>query len=296
MMNEFKSYHPIVNFLYFVIVIGFSMFFMHPLCLAVSFACGLVYSTILNGRRAVKTNLVYMLPVLIITALINPAFNHEGVTILTYLPGGNSLTLESILYGLAAGFMLVSVICWFSCYNEVMTSDKFIYLFGRIIPSLSLIFSMTLRLVPKFATQLKIVTNAQRCIGRDISSGSVIKRAKSGVAILSVMITWLLESSIETADSMKSRGYGLPGRTAYSIFSFSKRDALALTVIAFLGVYILFSGTVGGMYFRYFPAVETNAMSVYSLSVFASYFLLCIFPVGIEMWEAHKWNVLKSKI
>ena len=160
-MNEFKSYHPIVNFLYFVIVIGFSMFFMHPLCLAVSFACGLVYSTILNGRRAVKTNLVYMLPVLIITALINPAFNHEGVTILTYLPGGNPLTLESILYGLAAGFMLVSVICWFSCYNEVMTSDKFIYLFGRIIPSLSLIFSMTLRLVPKFATQLKIVTNAQ---------------------------------------------------------------------------------------------------------------------------------------
>ena len=39
-------------------------------------------------------------------ALINPAFNHEGATLLTYLPSGNPLTLESILYGLAAGARL----------------------------------------------------------------------------------------------------------------------------------------------------------------------------------------------
>lgn len=43
------------------------------------------------------------------------------------------LTLESIAYGCAAAVMLVAVLFWFSCYNEVMTSDKFMYLFGRII-------------------------------------------------------------------------------------------------------------------------------------------------------------------
>ena len=71
-----------------------------------------------------------MLPLLVITALINPAFSHQGVTILTYLPSGNPLTLESILYGIYAAFLLITVIAWFSCFNAVMTSDKFMYLSG----------------------------------------------------------------------------------------------------------------------------------------------------------------------
>ena len=81
---------------------------------------------------------------LLMMALINPAFNHEGVTIIDYLPSGNPLTLESIVYGFTSAVMIVSVICHFSCYNEIMTSDKFIYLFGKIIPAMSLIISMTM--------------------------------------------------------------------------------------------------------------------------------------------------------
>lgn len=38
-----------------------------------------------------------------VTAAVNPAFSHEGRTILRYLPSGNPLTLESILYGIAQG-------------------------------------------------------------------------------------------------------------------------------------------------------------------------------------------------
>ena len=68
-----------------------------------------------------------MLPVFLISAAVNPLFNHQGITLILYLKNGNPLTLESILYGLAAGVMLVSVLNWFSCYQVVMTSDKFIY-------------------------------------------------------------------------------------------------------------------------------------------------------------------------
>ncbi|MBE7055615.1 MAG: energy-coupling factor transporter transmembrane protein EcfT, partial [Ruminococcaceae bacterium] len=46
-----------------------------------------------------------MLPALLLMALINPAFNHEGVTILYYLPGGNPLTLESVYYGFLSATM-----------------------------------------------------------------------------------------------------------------------------------------------------------------------------------------------
>ena len=270
--------------------------FMHPICLVISLLSGFAYSVLLKGRKAIKTNLIYMLPTLTFAAFINPAFNHEGITIISYLPSGNPLTLESVVYGLAAAIMIVSVICWFSCYTEIMTSDKFIYLFGRIIPSLSLILSMTLRFVPRFSAQLKVITNAQRCIGRDVSNGSVIQRAKHGLLILSIMTTWALENAIETADSMKSRGYGHSGRTAFSIFTFDKRDKKALLCIVILGIYTLAGKLVGGMYFRYFPSLQTGNFSMYGLSVFIAYFALCICPIIIEVYEVRKWKVIKSKI
>ncbi len=292
-MNEFKTYHPIVTFIYFVFVIGFSCFFMHPVCLCISLVSGFTYSVMLKGKKAIKTSLIYMLPTALMMALINPAFNHKGVTIIGYLPSGNPLTLESIIYGICAAVMLASVIFHFSCYNEVMTSDKFLWLFGRIIPAMSLIISMTLRFVPRFAAQLKVVANAQKCMGRDISKGSIIHRARNGLNILSIMTTWALENAIETADSMKARGYGIAGRTSFSIFKFDNRDKKALICILFSGIYTLVGYIMGGMYFSFFPSMKSADFSFFGISVFAAYLLLCICPVIIELWEVRKWKALR---
>ncbi|MDO4482835.1 MAG: energy-coupling factor transporter transmembrane component T [Bacillota bacterium] len=294
--NEFGSYHPAVNFIYFIFVTGFSMFVMHPVCMAVSFACGSAYSIMLNGKSAAGKNFLYMLPVMAGAALINPLFNHEGMTILGYFPGGNPLTLESVIYGLAAALMLVTVICWFSCCSRIMTGDKYIYLFGRAIPALSLILSMTLRFVPKFLSHLKEVTEAQKCVGRDISSGSLVRRAKNGLAILSIMTTWALENAVETADSMKSRGYGLPGRTSFSIYTFEGRDKAALAFILTAGLYVLAGIINGRLSFLYFPSIGGEAVTPYIISLFAAYSGLCVCPIIIEIRENRRWNAIKSKI
>jgi len=295
-MNEFNRYHPIVNFIYFVFAIVFSCIFLHPVTLVISLVCGFAYSVVLNGTGQVKRNLMYMLPALLLMALINPAFNHEGVTILYYLPGGNPLTLESVYYGFLSATMIISVILFFSCFNEVMTSDKIIYLFGRIIPSLSLIFSMTLRFIPRFTQQLKITVNSQKCIGRDVRGGGIIKRVKSGISILSIIITWSLENAIDTSDSMKSRGYGLKGRTAFSIYSFSKRDAKVLSVILLLATYVIIGSIMGETYFNCFPFIQTADFSIYGLSVFAAYFTLLSIPIIIEISEVIKWKSIHSEI
>ncbi|MBO4940908.1 MAG: energy-coupling factor transporter transmembrane protein EcfT [Clostridia bacterium] len=295
-MNEFKTYHPIVNFVYFAFVIGFSCVFMHPVSLGISLSSGFIYFIMLKGKKAAKINLIYMFPMMILMTLINPLFNHEGVTIIGYLPSGNPLTLESALYGFAATAMIFSVICHFSCYNEVMTSDKFLYLFGKVIPSLSLVISLTLGFVPKFTAQLKTVADAQKCMGRDVSNGNIIKRAKYGLNILSIMTTWALENAIETADSMKSRGYGLSGRTSFSVFTFDKRDKKALVCILILGIYTLAGNLLGGMEFEYFPRIKGTEASLFNVSIFASYLLLCIYPVIIEIWEVRRWKAIESKI
>lgn len=270
------------------------MCFMHPVCLGISFISSLVYSIYLRGKKAVRFLLVFMLPMMLLAVVVNPAFNHEGATILTYLPSGNPLTLESITYGIAAAMMLASVVIWFTCYNEVMTSDKFVYLFGRVTPALSLVLSMTLRFVPKFNAQIEVVSEAQRCVGRDISNGNILQRAKNGLTILSIMITWSLENAIETADSMKSRGYGLPGRTAFSIYRFDSRDRAVLLWLLFCGVYIISGWTTDGVYFRYYPTIKGMELSAFPVSLMLIYLALCLTPVILNVKEDQRWMRLQS--
>jgi energy-coupling factor transport system permease protein len=287
--DAFSGYHPIINMLYFVQVIIYSMLFMHPVCLSISFACAFGYAIKLNGRKALRFALVFLLPMLLLAVLINPIFSHRGVTILAYLPSGNPLTLESIVYGLAAALMLVTVISWFSCYNAVMTSDKFVYLFGRIIPALSLVLSMALRFVPRFKAQIIVVRNAQRQVGRDVSGGNLLRRARNGMRILSIMITWALENAIETADSMRSRGYGLRGRTAFSIFRFDKRDCGALIFLLLCGAYIITGAAFGGLKFIYYPIIM-GCWTLYSVSLFAAFAVLCAMPFAVNGWADVKWR------
>ena len=295
MRDCFSTYHPVVNFVFFAEVLGFSMFLLHPVCLVISLLCGAGYALCLNGRKAVGLCLKAVLPMMVFTAILNPIFSHEGITILTYLPSGNPLTLESVLYGLAAAAMLGAVVLWFSCFSAVITSDKFVYLFGRIIPALSLVLSMALRFVPRFGQQLRVVTRAQKCIGRDPSRGSLLHRIKCAGAILSVMVTWSLENGIDTADSMKSRGYGLPGRTAFSIFRFDKRDKQALVLLLALGAGVLAGAALECLTWRYFPSVKWSTAPL-SLAVLAAYGALCAFPIILNRKEARKWKALRSNI
>ncbi|MCL2436912.1 MAG: energy-coupling factor transporter transmembrane protein EcfT [Clostridiales bacterium] len=291
----FSGFHPTVNLLYFIIVIGFTMFFMHPISLAISFVCAFSYAVYLNGKKAVRLALMFMLPLMILTAAINPLLNHQGSTILGYLPNGNPLTFESIVFGLAAAVMLAAVILWFSCFNAVMSSDKLVYLFGRVIPALSLILSMALRMVPRFREQIKVISNAQKGIGRDTASGNMIAKIRHGIKILSIMVTWALENAIETADSMKARGFGLPGRTAFSIFRFDRRDAYAMIYLLACAAVVIAGAMIEVYRFRYFPTIRGEWHGVWTIAVFVAHFALSAFPIIANLKEEFVWKSIKLK-
>ncbi len=294
--GEFARFHPLVNFTYFAFVFVFSMILNHPISQAVSLTCAVACGISVCGRKGIFFSLKYSLPVLLLTAVVNPAFSHSGVTILMYLPTENPLTLESILYGISSGCMLATVLCWFMCFNEIITSDKFIYLFGRIVPALSLLLSMTLRFIPKLKAQIETVSEAQKCIGRDISKGSVFQRMKNAITVFSIVITWSLENAIETADSMKSRGYGLKGRTAFSIYRFGERDKNMLIWFFSCGIYVMFGTITGAFGWRYFPNITGFPVTSFTLSFHMVYFMMCITPVFINGMEVHKWKNIQSEI
>ena len=292
--DAFDRCHPAINFLYFGLVLVFTMVFLHPVSLVISLGTALVYLAALKGMESIKNGMKLLVPMMLMAAILNPAFNHEGVTILTYLPSGNPLTLESILRGLAGAVMLAAVITWFQCYSAVMTSDKFVYLFGRVIPALSLVLSMTLRFIPKFRAQLQVVTQAQRCVGRDVSQGSIPQRVRTGITILSILITWSLENAIETADSMKSRGYGLPGRTAFSIYRFDRRDKVLLVWLLALGGYILAGWITGNLAWQYAPILQ-GSVGLFPMTFQLAYLALCLTPVLLKRKEDRAWKQLQTK-
>ena len=286
-MKEFTRFHPIVNFMYFAFVIALSCVFMHPVCIGISLICGFVYSLILSGARQVRSALLLALPVILLSAIINPLFNHRGVTILSYFQSGNPLTLESIVYGAASGLMLGSGMLHFINCTSIMTSDKIIYLFGRITPVFSLLLSMILRFIPKFRTQLRSAFDSQRGA---CSNKSIYKRIRYGTRALSAAVSLSLEDAVETADSMKARGYGLRGRTAYSNFRFDLRDAITLAVIMCSGIFVILSMVMGSAKYRYFPSIIIEMSDLSSLCFFAAYFIICAIPIFIELLEGRKWK------
>lgn len=288
--DAFSSYHPAVAMFYFAAVLVLSMFLLHPLCLGISFCSALLYSGSLNGWSSVKRQLCFLLPMSLLMIVINAAFSHAGVTVLAYLPSGNALTLESLLYGVGAAAMLSTVVLWFSCFHRVMTSDKLMYLFGKGVPALSLTLSMILRFIPRLQDQLHRISDAQRCIGRGVSDGKLVQRTKNAIAMLSILITWALENAMDTADSMKSRGYGQPGRTAFSIYRFDSRDKSALLWLALCGLSVLSGWSSGSFSWRYYPGIEGAPFTSQTICFALFYLALCLTPVAMEAYENAVWK------
>ncbi len=286
---KFSSFHPIVNLIYFAVVIALSMFVMHPVFIAISTVTAFCYSVILKGFAAVKLSLRVILPMAFVSVLINILTNRNGATVIATLPFGIPLSREALIAGVCTAGVIASVILWFICFNAVFTNEKLVYVFGRIMPSMSVILSMILRFVPQFAAQFKQTVAAQRCIGRDISSGRFTERLKNLTLIMSVMMGRALEGSVETADSMKGRGYGLKGKTSFSMYAFNLKDFIMLVLVALLLAYIVLKGAG----YTYYPVFEMQTDVPFT---FFAFFLLCIIPIITEIQERLKWKYLISKI
>lgn len=291
--DAFAGFHPAVNLCFFAAVIGLSMFLMHPVFLLLSLVCSSCYLWYLLGTKHFLRQLGFLLPVMLFTAVLNPLFNHEGVTVLFYLPNGNSVTWEAVCFGLASAVLMGASILWFTCCNAVFTTDKIIYLFGRAIPSLSLLISMTLRFVPRFKDHLLSTWQVQKAMEPPQNKLGSLKQA---MTVFSATVSWAMEQSIFTADSMKSRGYGSAGRTAYAIYRFERRDGVALAVLA-----ALFLGTVapwllGQVSWSFYPAMTGADLGLGQIISYLSFLGLCLMPLIIDLTEDFKWNSLRSKI
>ena len=221
--DAFSNCHPAVNFTFFVGAIGCAVVIQHPAYLAVGILSGITYYLLLHGRKGIR-NILAMLPIFLILTFANPLFNQYGQRVL-FRYFGRPYTLEALLYGLAIGGIFLEMLLWFGCYNAVLTSDKFTALFGNVIPALSLLLVMVLRLIPNFMRKATQIAGARKSIGKGAAEGDTNKeKLEDGMSILGALTSWALEGSVVTADSMRSRGYGTGKRSSFMIYTMTSLD------------------------------------------------------------------------
>ena len=292
--DTFSGYSPIINFIFYIGAILCGMFFIHPAFLACAVVLSAAYYVTIRGLAALRL-ILGMFPIWIAIALINPLLNTNGPTVLFTYFGDRPYTLEALYYGMALGAMFVSIILWFASYNAVMTSDKFIYLFGRFIPAVSLVLTMVLRLVPNYQRKIHQIAGARKCIGKGADSDDKREKAEDGLTILSALTTWAFEGGIVTADSMRCRGYGCGKRTNFSIYTFEARDKLLMLIMMFLLSLIFTAAAKGGMQTTYTPDLMI-ADEVWTVIGCISYMIFLAVPTALNILEEITWHILRSRI
>ena len=293
-LKSFATIHPAVLMVYFLSEIVISMFSTNPIILGVGLVGGLLFFLMIQDVRVFLKDLTFYIPMFLLITIINPLFSHNGVTPLFFM-NGNPVTMEAIIYGMDIALMLMAVIYWCKCYSLIMTTDKFLYLFGKAIPKLSLVLSMALRFIPLFKEKLHEIKNVQSSIGLYDRKGFVNK-ITSELKVFSTLITWSLENSVETASSMKARGYGLKGRTHFSMYKFRSRDLIyLLAIVIFFGIVIV-GMAMRVTDFSFYPEISNFNFGISQIIVYISFALLSFIPFVSEVWEVIVWKYSVSKI
>ncbi|MCD8316157.1 MAG: energy-coupling factor transporter transmembrane protein EcfT [Eggerthellaceae bacterium] len=322
---SFERVAPSVIFVYFLWAIILTMCAFQPVLIAISIAGALISSHVLRSASVLR-QLAWMLPVLIIIAVINPLFSASGSTVL-FMMGTHPIYLESLVFGACMGGLLIAAILWFANAAAVLTTDRVMDLLGKRLPIISYMFSMTLRLVPKFIEERNLINDVSRVNFRTYENnldkagkeqpfpeadsfplssqkpisapGNIIseiegKPGKAGLRrrigrrarMMSVLVGWSLEDSLETADSMRCRGWGsVRRRTRYRRERFSVGDAILLAIVIALGALASFLGFVATSQFFFYP--ELTALSVWW--GYGPYLLFFLLPWLYILLEDLNW-------
>lgn len=282
-----------VNFIFYIGALVMGMCFIHPAFLICSFVLSMTYyGTVKRGAFKYMAGMSGLFAAL---SIFNPLFNTYGETILfTYL-NGRPYTLEALYYGIALAAMFVTIITWFATYHHVMTSDKFLYCFGRFAPSVSLILMMVLRMVPQFQKKSMQIGGARRCIGKSIENGTYYEKAEHGMVIVSALTSWALEGGVILADSMRSRGFGTGIRTSFSIYHMRRTDKRLLVIMSSFILIIIICALQGGMETTYTPQMHV-ANGVWTILGTICYLLFLSIPTAMNIMEELTWRILRSKI
>lgn len=293
-----EVHHPAVLALYFASALVLCMCAFHPVLVGISLVSGLVLGICLRGWRAVGRGARWQLPFVVLVALVNPFFSASGSTELMHI-GLHAIYLESLVYGACMGAMLVAAMLWCSNAAAVLTDDQVLGLLGNLMPVVALMLSMVMRLIPRLMHRAGEVSNAveactaARCGGAPRAGGGVLpdarreQRAGRRLRLVTVLMAWSMEDSLQTADAMRARGWGAgKTRTTYRQRMLRGRDAVELVVLVACVALCGFVVHVARAAFPFYPRFGT----LVSWWVYLPYVLFMFLPCCVVVAEEFRWR------
>lgn len=285
MTNVFHTYHPAVAFAYLACAIALAMACMHPVYAALSLAGALAASAVCRGLRATLLSLRWVVPVCLVVAAANPLFVASGSTELFRL-GTRAIYAEALFYGLCSGAMFASVFLWFASYSACMDSENSMALFGNVAPTVTLMVSQVLRLVPQFVSRGRAISDVQDCVSAAAARG---KREESGdrMRIVSVLMGWGMEDALGRSDAMRARGYDCGSRrTTYARFRFGRSDAALLALVVVLAAASALCACDALANFSFYPTIS----GVAPFWLYIPYALLMAVPPVLWLYDWLVWR------
>jgi len=286
-VDFFEHLHPICIFLYFVVMIGLVLVCMHPIMLMIACMGAFTLLALTEGFGNTAKRLRFLLPMFLLIVIANPLFNHRGVTRL-FLLWDQWVTAEALTYGLTAALSLSALILWFGCYQKLMTSDKFLYLFGKAAPSSALLITIALGLIPGLTRRLGQIRDGQKTL--ETRTDEKFVRLRQAMRQISTLLDWSLESAVNQADSMKARGYGIRKRTTFHLFRYGSRDLMFTIIIGISGICCLTGRWMGYGTMEFYPRMLAKGSVQGQVAYAAVFAFLAMLPAILECGEKIKWH------
>lgn len=278
---KFENYHPAINLIYFAVLYALVINYNHPAYVGLGFLLAVFYYIWQKGKKAV-------LPVFCVMAIAAlyiwwyVTYHHFGITVLSHNFIGNNVTKEAIYYGFVRGAKLATYLLMFMSIINIFTVDKVVYLVGRVFPRLSLFISLFVRGFSRFREKTSVAETARCGIGLGAGQSSLLKGFIAKVKILSIVFTWTIEDYVESAQSMKNRGYTLKGRTAFSIYRFDSRDRLLVIIMMGLSFVNAMAIAFDQTKIYYDPEIVMNQMTIWSYVFLGAFAIMMLLPIIVE--------------
>lgn len=268
-MRTLQKMHPAVCLIFLIAAAGLTAFTRNPAVILESLCGALLLAALSGGMKGIG----WFAGIAAAAALANFLFVHNGVTALFFV-GDTVFTLEALIYGFHTGLMLGAVCLWGACAVRFITSDKYIWLFGRILPAAGLVLSCAVRFVPLFIRRTREFIAVQNA-----------STVRGYLRAFSASVGYSAERAMDSALSMKARGYGTAKRTSFSLYRFTPGTVSALAAVVLSGGISLALVISGAGEFYFYPALSDIPADLTDIALYCGFGAMCLMPSGVISFE-----------
>lgn len=219
-----NNFHP-VGVLIFFIESLITCFVADKTGLLVIFVLLFILSVIKKQSKTV----LWSLPIAGFMFILNPVFYHGGETVL-FTIGKINFTLEAIENGLYCALLILCTTLIFTVLGGIISEEKFLYVFGRILPKTSLMIAMIFKHFDLLSESYKQCKNMAKISGIYENDKTLFDKIKTNAVIFESFTGAALEGSLDTALSLSSKGYYNKNKTKIKLYDFGIIDMLFIAV------------------------------------------------------------------